>query len=282
MIYTARRANQYLPADVSWIHGTALGVASSAGGDDWLYRGTLRDLDIEPGHHTYWAPEVISHSDRFHMFVSVIKGVPTRWAGHDRTIRHYTSDNLWEWKYESTLDLSSSSVIDACVYPLPTGGWRLWYKDEADGAHTWAADSPDLYNWRVIGPVFSASPHEGPNVFELGGAYWMLVDEWNGQRVLRSDDLNSWSDRGQILNTSGQRADDAGVGLHGDVVVREGDDAVIFYFTHPEWVDREREPLTIGERRTSIQAAVIHTDGENLFCDRDRELPLDLLRGAVR
>ena len=66
------------------------------------------------------------------MYVSVIRGVPTRWAGHARVIRHYTSHDLFSWTYRSTVSLSSERVIDACVLRLPTGGYRMWYKDEAD------------------------------------------------------------------------------------------------------------------------------------------------------
>lgn len=267
MIYTARRANLSLPPDNSWIHGTALGVATSSDGENWLYRGTLEGLDIEPGHHTYWAPEVVGADGSYHMYVSVIRGVPAQWQGHERHIRHYTSDDLWQWEYRSTLDLSSRFVIDACVVALPSGGWRLWYKDEADGAQTWAADSADLFDWTVTGRVVSGPPHEGPNVFELGGTWWMLVDEWNGQRVLRSGDLENWTDAGRILEGSSSRPDDIGPGLHADVVVR-GDDAIVYYFTHPEW-DRDGDPSSRAARRTTIHSAVLAVEDGQLTCSRD-------------
>ncbi|MFI8634194.1 family 43 glycosylhydrolase [Microbacterium sp. NPDC077663] len=276
MVYTARRANLTLPPDVTWIHGTALGVATSIDGTEWTYRGTLTGLDIEPGHHTYWAPEIIEHDGIFHMYVSVIRGIPSHWQGHERVIRHYTSRDLWEWQYQSTLELTSRHVIDACVYPLPGGGWRLWYKDEADGAHTWAADSNDLHTWTVRGPVVRGRPHEGPNVFRLDDWYWMIVDEWDGQRVLRSDDLDTWTEQGRILDGTGVKDDDIGAGLHADVVVR-GDDAIAFYFTHPEW-DRGSDPLTYADKRTTIQAARITTDGTRLLCDRSATADLPLIR----
>jgi len=127
MVYTARRANLALADDVSWIHGTSLGVASTAdGGATWLYRGTLEGLDIDPGVHTYWAPEIVQIGGTFHMFLSVINGLPSTWSGHPRTIRHYESHDLWHWTYTATLDLSSELVIDACIFPLLNGGWRLW------------------------------------------------------------------------------------------------------------------------------------------------------------
>lgn len=64
-----------------------------------------------------------------------------------QTLRRYTSPDLVTWTFRSTLPLSSDRVIDACVHALPGGGYRLWYKNEADGNNTWAADSTDLYEW---------------------------------------------------------------------------------------------------------------------------------------
>ena len=40
LLYTQRRATD-VPIGVSWVHGTALGVATSRDGTKWLYRGTL-------------------------------------------------------------------------------------------------------------------------------------------------------------------------------------------------------------------------------------------------
>ncbi|SEH02007.1 hypothetical protein SAMN05444920_12363 [Nonomuraea solani] len=264
LVYTARRATAPAREDVSWVHGSDLGVASSAdGGRTWLYRGVMEGLDTEWGRHTYWAPEIIDDGATYHMYVSVIRGVPDAWTPHDRHIRHYTSPDLVRWTYRSTLDLSSPRVIDACVAPLPGGGHRLWYKDEAHGSHTWAADSDDLYRWRVHGPAVTISAHEGPNVFTLGGRHWMIVDEWHGQRVLVSDDLDVWRPRGLILDGPGE------FGHHADVVVT-GEEAVVFYFTHPG-----------GERGSTVRAARLRVlDGE-LTCDRDLTGPILPVAGPV-
>ncbi|HWS32628.1 MAG TPA: hypothetical protein VN408_07780 [Actinoplanes sp.] len=259
MIYTNRRANVPDLPGFSWVHGTDLGVASSTdGGATWLYRGVIEGLDIEWGRHTYWAPEIVDDGETYHMYLSVVRGVPEQWPGHERHIRHYTSPDLLTWTYRSTLDLSSEYVIDACVLPLPGGGYRMWFKDEADDCHTWAADSDDLYEWRVHGLAVDGRPHEGPNVFTLGGVHWMIVDEWQGQRVHRSDDLEHWEPQGLLL---------AGTptGQHADVVVR-GDDALIFYFTH--------EP---DGRRSSIHVARLAVAGGTLVCDRDEVLHGPLL-----
>lgn len=277
MIYTARRADAPGLSGVEWVHGTDLGVASSAdGGNTWTYRGVVEGLDIEWGRHTYWAPEVVDDGRTYHMYVSVVRGVPSQWAGHERRIRHYTSTDLSRWTYRSTLDLSSPYVIDACVIALPRGGYRMWYKDEADDSATWFADSPDLATWTVGGRALAHRPHEGPNVFRLGGSWWMIVDEWKGQRVLRSTDLTTWEPHGRILDTPGLRADDATVGHHADVVVRSATEAVIFYFTHPGRAGIDADD-SYATRRSTVQAAVLRVAGGTLVCDRDAPLPDPLL-----
>ena len=151
MFYTARRATAE-GEGVAWVHGTDIGVASSKDGKSWLYRGVANGLNFEPGRNTYWAPEVIWHDGNYHMYVTYITGVPTAWVG-DRRILHYTSKNLWDWEFKSVLTLSSNRVIDAGIYPLPNGDWRMWYKDEANHSHIYAADSSDLNKWTVKGPV---------------------------------------------------------------------------------------------------------------------------------
>jgi hypothetical protein len=269
VVYTNRRANA--PGDdLAWVHGTDLGVASSSdGGDSWTYRGVLSGLDIEWGRNTFWAPEIIWHDGSYHMYVSYIRGVPSAWVGHPRNILHYSSPDLLTWKFRSRLALSSDKVIDACVFPLPQGGYRMWYKDEEHGSATYSADSPDLDRWTVTGPVLTERPHEGPNVFAFAGTYWMIVDEWRGQAVFRSDDLLTWERNGLILDQSGTRTDDGTVGLHADVVVN-GNRAAIFYFTHPERQGKDPQP-TFAMRRSSLQLAELSVANGVLTCDRNAE-----------
>jgi len=276
MIYTNRRATAE-GKSVAWVHGTDLGVASSNDeGKNWTYRGTLQGIDIEWGHNTFWAPENYWHDGLYHMYVSYIQGVPTKWAGHPRHLMHYTSPDLLNWTFCSKLKLSSDRIIDACIYEKPTGGFRMWYKDEANQSHTYAADSNDLYNWEVVGPVITNCPHEGPNVFQFKGYYWMIVDEWKGQGVYRSNDLENWERNGMILDQPGKREDDGTIGLHADVVV-QGDQAYIFYFTHPGRTKKmEGKPDSFETRRSSIQVARLDVVGGMLVCDRDEEFELDL------
>jgi hypothetical protein len=272
MFYTNRRVWSPPFDDVSWVFGTDIGIASSEdGGATWVYRGIAEGLETGWGRNTFWAPEVIDDGETYHMYASCIEGIHSRW-GAEGLIRHYTSEDLAHWEYQSTLELDSRQVIDACVLPLPEGGWRMWFKDSSRGSHTYAADSPDLYQWRPTGPAVENCAHEGPNVFALGGSYWMLTDEWKGLRVHRSDDLRSWEIQDRILAESGTGADDGGNGLHADVVV-VGDDAFVFYFTHPGRVPGEpiRDDL-YAHRRTSIQVARAHVVDGRLVCDRDEVL----------
>lgn len=272
MVYTNRRATAEGP-NVAWVHGTDLGVASSRdGGRTWVYRGTLQGLDIEWGRNTFWAPEIIHLDGTYHMYVSYIQGVPVEWPGHPRRLLHYTSPNLIDWTFQSEIALSSDRVIDACIHRLPDGRFRMWYKDEAHGSHTYAADSEDLYRWQPAGPVITTHAHEGPNVFRFQDSYWMIIDEWKGQGVYRSSDLSDWERNGSILERSGNRAEDTGFGHHGDVVV-QGDEAYIFYFTHP---GRESGGSGYEARRSSIQAARLTVEDGKLICNRDEAFDLNL------
>ncbi len=195
MFYTQRRATVDEPG-VAWVHGSRIGVARSADALDWRYAGTVAGLRLGTGDETHWAPEVIDDGERYRMYLTVIDGIPDRWEGHARRIVEYVSDDLEQWRVVGEIPLSSDRVIDACVAHCPDGRWRLWYKDEADDSTTWVAVSDDLTSWRVEGRAIGGRPHEGPNVFELGGWWWMLVDEWRGMGVHRSADAVTWERQG--------------------------------------------------------------------------------------
>jgi len=275
MLYTSRRANAP-GSGMAWVHGTDVGVASLMDdGRNWLYRGTL-DLEHEFGRNTFWAPEVVWDGHCYHMYVSYIRGVPETWAGHPRHILHYTSPDMVQWDGRGAVPLSSDYVIDACVCERPDGGYRMWYKDESDGASTWVVQSDDLLRWE--GPrraVSTPGGHEGPNVFRFGGAYWLVVDSWKGQAVFRSEDQVNWEDAGRILEASegdvpGEGVD-AGPGHHADVVVVE-DRAFIIYFTHP-WRD-VKGASEWDRRRSVVLAAELEARGGLLVCDRRRPLQM--------
>lgn len=155
-------------------------------------------------------------------------GIPTDWE-YPRQMLHYTSDDLWDWEFKGRIDLNSQRVIDACVYEVAPHQYKMWYKDEEKESRTYAAVSSDLYHWEVLGEEVSDCAQEGPNVFELDGIKWMISDYWHGLAVYRSEDFAHWSRCADILEKSGTRPLDRGLGHHGDVLVKDGR-AFLFYF----------------------------------------------------
>ena len=279
MFYTNRRATFEGPG-VQWVHGSPIGIAVSIdGGSSWHYKGTVAGLDdpSDPGLNTHWAPEVIWAEGEYHMYLSYIAGTPSQWPGHERHIVHFVSDDLQQWRRVGPLQLSSNYVIDAAVAKCPDGLYRLWYKDEGHGSSTGVATSPNLYDWTNSGVAIPATPgHEGPNVFALGGWYWMIVDEWRGLGVFRSDDAISWVRQGLILDRPGADPLDRQIGRHADVVV-QGGEAVIFYFTHPHWsAAHTAEAQALNDRRTTIHWGRLTVEDGQLVCRRDESpAPLD-------
>lgn len=275
LFYTQRR-NGVCAIGSSWVHGTKIGVASSADGIRWLYRGTLENLDIERGHNTFWAPEIIWAEGKYHMYVSYITGVPQDW-NYPRKMLHYISDDLWDWKFQSVLDLGSERVIDACVYEIAPHSYKMWYKDECADSRIFAAVSEDLYHWTPVGMEVSDCAQEGPNVFELGGKIWMVSDYWKGLAVYRSEDFKSWIRCEDILKESGNRPMDRGLGHHADVLVKDGR-AFLFYFCIPgahELADGPEvwDKLPVWERNMAVvQAAELLAEGDRLVCNRDAEV----------
>ncbi|MBD8065260.1 family 43 glycosylhydrolase [Devosia sp. PTR5] len=285
MFYTNRRASASDPGH-GWIHGSPIGVAMSLDhGASWHYRGTVAGLDApgDEGLNTHWAPEVIHAEGQYHMFLSYITGVPTDWRGVPRTITHFTSPDLAHWTRVGPLRLSSPRVIDACVFKCPDGHWRLWYKDENAGSSTWSATSENLFDWQIEGRVLAGSPygdpHEGPNVFALGGYYWLIVDEWHGQGVYRSDDCKLWTRQGIIGSDPGHDPMDLRFVRHADVVAF-ADHAVMFYFTHPLWNEHSQTegPPDATARKTAIHQAVLTVTDGHLKFDRNVSAHAGLLR----
>lgn len=272
MLYTQRRANVDA-ADVAFCYGTAIGIASSGDhGQTWVYRGTL-GLDFEEGMNTFWAPDVVYDDGTYHMFVVYIHGVRNHWGGKARIV-HYTSRDLWHWKFQGFLKLTSDRVIDAALFKKPDGNWGMWYKDEDHGTDIMEAESRDLFHWKTSERPAIAGKQEGPVVFRLGRWYWMLTDEWAGMRVYRSEDLVHWTKQGRILTGPSRRKEDRPSGAHGDVVVL-GDTAYIFYFTHPGRAKHLEAPegangvIPYDLRRSVIQVAPLRIENGTLVSDRD-------------
>jgi len=276
ILYTARRANQEA-MDVAYCHGTDIGVASSSDhGRHWIFRGYL-ELPFEPGKNTFWAPEVVEVNGVYHMYVACIRGVPNHFGEQDGHIYHYTGNNLWDWQNEGRIRLSSANVIDPCLFQLPDGAWRMWYKDETRGAVSMTADSRDLHNWQMNPePAIADRPHEGTNVFRFRDRYWAVVDQWAGLAVYRSDDAAVWEFNNVILDRPSRRPDDGPSGAHADVLTID-DKAYIFYFTHPGRKKHTESPANAAGvvpyelRRSSLQAAELDINEQKLVVvDRDR------------
>jgi hypothetical protein len=268
MFYTNRRAKADSLDGVKWVHGTRIGIAESGdNGVTWHYRDTA-DIQFRPvKDYTHWAPEVIEHKGLYHMYLTYVPGVFSDWK-HPRDIIHLTSKNLLAWKYESTLKLASDRVIDACVFSLPNGHWRMYYNNERDSKSIYFADSEDLYHWKDGTKVIGDKAGEGPKVFKWKKTHWMIVDNWKGLGVYSSDDLAHWKrQEGNLLEQPGKGVDDQVIGGHPDVVV-SGNRAFLFYFTHPG-----RQPGikadTYEQRRSSLQVTELQFDHGKIICDRD-------------
>ena len=287
MFYTNRQPAAEGPR-FTWIHGSPIGVAvSTDDGANWVYRGTVAGLDDPqdvPGGNTHWAPEVIYADGLYHMWLSYIPGVPDFWTGVPRTITHFTSPDLETWTRIGPLLLNSPRVIDACVARCPDGLWRMWYKDENAGSSTWVATSTNLYDWTLGGCVLpgepDGAPHEGPNVFQLGGHWWLIVDEWHGQAVYRSEDAQNWLRQGVVGDQPGAAADDRRYLRHADVVV-VGNYAVLYYFTHPDWDEASQTegPPDVAARKTAVHQGLLRVVNGKLSFERDVAVGVPVLAG---
>jgi sucrose-6-phosphate hydrolase SacC (GH32 family) len=274
MFYTNRRAKMDSLDGVTWVHGTRIGIAESKDGASWKYRDTA-NINFRPtADYTHWAPEVIEHEGIYHMYLTYVPGIFTDWK-HPRNIVHLTSKNMFDWDYQSTLTLVNQKVIDACVYPKPGGGWRMWYNNEMDGKSIYYADSEDLYHWTEKGKAIAARG-EGPKVFQWKGKYWMVIDAWRGILIYYSDDLLKWTlQKDVILKDPGKGTDDGVMGGHPDVIVN-GDRAFIVYFTHPGKTPENKGKDGYDQRRSSIQLAELEYKDGQITCDRDQPVYIRL------
>jgi hypothetical protein len=273
MFYTSRRANIEVNG-VSWVHGTPIGIAESSDGAHWKYK-TNCNIDYWIKDVTYWAPEVIKHKGKFHMYLTIVPGIFEDWK-HPRYIIHLTSKNLIDWKFESQLKLASERCIDASVFQLPDGKWRMYYNNENDGKSIYYADSQDLYHWTDSGKKVVKDRGEGPKVFNWKRKNWMITDPWKGLAVFSSNDFIDWKRQEKnILQIPGTGEDDKVIGGHADVIVND-DKAYVFYFTHPGRTSENKGIDNLETRRSSIQIAELeYTNGE-IVCNRDKPVQINL------
>ncbi|WP_174805801.1 glycoside hydrolase family protein [Hymenobacter jejuensis] len=281
MFYTNRRATDTTATGVTWVHGTRIGIAESGdGGATWRYRDTANVNYRPTPQYTHWAPDVVEANGLYHMFLTYVPGIFTDW-NHPRAILHLTSTDLLNWKYESTLALSSEKVIDASVFRLPNGTWRMWYNNEKDGKSIYYADSPDLYHWQDKGLALKERG-EGPKVFRWHERYWMIIDKWQGMAVYSSTDLLHWQPQPErLVELPGKGTEDQAIGGHPDVVV-QGDRAYLFYFTHPGRIPGAPSAATgIATKRSLIQVTELHYLNGKLTCDRDQPTYMQLTTAAA-
>ena len=289
MYYTQRRATLKNANGVDWVHGSAIGIATSADGLHWSYAGTvqgnIKDGDAEKSlsdpvkdNITWWAPTVFwgggngiagggQPGDELHMFVTYVHGIFTSWTG-DRTIEHFVSTDGTNWTYVSSLPLASRRAIDPTVYKID-GTWYLWYKNEAEGSRTYWASSEDLTTWRDKGDADIGRSHEAAFVWHWQGAFWDLQDNGRGLDAWRSENgLSDWSANTVLLtrDDTGKRKLDQGAGHHPWIVLQYPasgpaqpgkEQLVLFYFTH----DRKETYMQMAE-------ITLGDDGK-LVCDRN-------------
>jgi hypothetical protein len=278
MFYTNRRATMKLPDpdDVEWVHGTAIGVATSKDGVQWRYQGTV-DFPKECTDVTLWAPDVFYENGTYHMWLTIVPGIFHRWGtpGADGRIVHLTSTDLSKWNCESTVKLDTGRMIDPTVMKIGQG-YRIWYKDERAESRILAADSKDLRIWtKVSDQPVNPTKGEGPKAFRFKGHYWLIVDVWKGLMVLRSEDALNWTEQaGYILGEPGRKATDRAMGQHADVVV-DGDRAFIYYFVHQKNEPEARTDPRWSQRTVIQVAELIYKDGK-LIVDRDADLAFKL------
>jgi sucrose-6-phosphate hydrolase SacC (GH32 family) len=275
MFYTNRRATINDSTGVRWVHGTRIGIAESKDGRNWNYLDTA-NINYRPDMgYTFWAPDVTELNGVYHMFLTYVPGIFDNW-NHPRTIVHLSSKDLLNWNYESTLKLANEKVIDASVFHLPDGSWRLWYNNERDGKSIYYADSKDLFNWEDKGKAIAARG-EGPKVFYWKNTFWMIVDVWKGMEIYQSDDLLKWRKQStRILEQGGTGKDDGAIGGHCDVIVNK-DRAYVVYFTHPGRT--KTDPSSAGSvagRRSVIQVAELQYVNGEITCDRNQPTIIDL------
>lgn len=281
LFYTNRRATERLPdpKDVSWVHGTRIGIASTQDGNHWQRVDELK-VPAACGGETHWAPELLEHEGVYHLWLTIVPGIRSNWSG-PRTIEHLTSRDLREWRCEGRLDLGSEKVIDAAVVRLPSaqgGGWRLWFKDEAQDSRLFAADSKDLKTWTRHAEPLAPNAAEGPTVFRFADRWWLIADRWKGLQVLRSDNLSSWAQQPQnLLEQAGTQPTDRGKGQHPGVVV-QGGRAFLFYFVHQGGEEAAKTDARYHQRSV-IQVAELKL-GADGWLSVDREAPPPDLRAV--
>ena len=277
MFYTQRRANikSENPRDVSWVHGTKIGIATSSDGANWQYVGAA-NLPNECAAETQWAPEIFFENGAYHMILTNVLGIFSNWNA-PRYMTHLTSSDLRRWKCEGRLNVGSDRAIDAAFYRFGRNNYGLWFKDETLNSRIISAQSTDLKNWRIGGKILDKAG-EGAKVFRFRGKVWLVYDSWRGLGVLQSKNGRNFQEEPYLLLADvGQKPTDRGIGNHADIIVRKNR-AFIFYFVAQKNEEEAKTDPYYGQKSV-IQIAEIKYIGGRLVIDRNETLDL---RGAFK
>lgn len=276
VFYTARRATREKASYV----GTPIGAISSTDLVRWKFRGYLT-MDGNPGAMdmpvTYWAPGIVRHGGRWHMFVTYKDNARPPWGGKG-SIRHYSApmdDPIASWKLEGIPDFPQPDPIDASLI-VAGSSIRAYYRVGNNGGIHWS-ESSNLLTWKHHGRCGGdvnkpgVGYQEAPYVFRFKGAYWMLTDPHSGLNVYRSGDGQSWEAKGKILADGGDSESDRTHGRHASVLVRD-DRAFLFYHVEPwrPYPSPPPEQRTVRQKMSFLQMVELQTLEDRLVCDRDQ------------
>lgn len=273
LFYQQRMKNSLLDGKkdaLSFIFGTDIGIASSSdNGQTWLYRGVPEGLNFEPGRNTFSFPEVLYHDGIYHLYCTYHTGFPTDIIGPSQIV-HYTSKDLWHWKFDDYIKYDDHRKNSMFIYRVPSGKWRMYYNDNPEylfksNKFNSIMESDDLYHWTYVGRGVDVE-HNSVNVFKLGGKYWQTLDTYTGFAVLKSDDCDNWEEQDyKLFGEVGTRPDDGADPHHSGVVVLQ-DKVYLFYYTHCERINvqpigdhsaEHRCHAEVNLRRAVIQVAEI-------------------------
>ena len=269
IVYTQRRAAVDWESGVSWVYGSEIGLARSPdGGTTWEYIGTAQGLALgKTPRDTYWAPEIVYNDGIYHMYLSYVTGVHSRWGG-TATIEHYTSNDLVNWTHQSSVPgQPSSGIIDPCIFRLRDGRYAMWFK--APGSQTYISFSDDLYKWGPSANINIGGNQEAPNVFFWNGKYRMLLD--NAQR------LTLYSSEDGIYWPMGSKTDIGG--QHCDVVTQGGEngEAIFLYFA-----ENYNTPSGNGNKTALYLNKLVERDDGTVWCDHEAIYKYNLRAPEIR
>ena len=138
MFYTNRRATLRLddPKDVSWVHATPIGIATTDDGNRWRAAGEAT-FPAECTGVTLWAPEIQEFDGIYHLWLTIVPGVHKSWTG-ERRIEHEAGKLSFAPGVrralvvrDSVLTVSDAGVKSSSLATLAERGWAAFPPAEA-------------------------------------------------------------------------------------------------------------------------------------------------------